>query len=66
MIVLYIAVVDAFKAFDRVHYGKLFRILMSKNSPKIVVRLYFDSSMRRKACVLGIILTHHIFLCLMG
>ena len=42
---------DASKAFDRVHYGKLFSILLSKNIPKIVVRLYFDSYMRQKACV---------------
>ena len=51
MIVLYIAVLDASKAFDRVHHGKLFSILLSKNIPKLVVRLYFDSYMRQKACV---------------
>ena len=41
---------DASKAFDRAH-GKLFSILLSKNIPKIVVRLYFYSYMRQKACV---------------
>ena len=50
MIVLYIAVLDASKAFDRVHYGKLFSIVLSKNIPKIV-RLYVDSHMRQKTCV---------------
>ena len=49
MIVLYIAVLDASKAFDRVHYGKLFSILLSTIIPKTVVRLYFDSYMRQKA-----------------
>ena len=48
---VYSCFLDASKAFDRVHYGKLFRILLSKNIHKIVVRLYFDSYMRQKACV---------------
>ena len=38
-------------AFDNVHYGKLFGILLSKYIPTIVVRLYFDSYMRQKAYV---------------
>ena len=48
---VYSCFLDASKAFDRVHYGKLFIILLSKNIPNIVVRLYFDSYMRQKACV---------------
>ena len=49
---VYSCCLDASKAFDRVHYGKLFSILLSKIIPKIVVRLYFDSYMRQKAwCV---------------
>ena len=51
MIVLYIAVLDAYKAFDRVRYGQLFSILLSIRIPKIVIRLYLDSYMRQKACV---------------
>ena len=30
---------DARKAFDRLHYGKLFNILLERNSPSIVSRL---------------------------
>ena len=48
---VYSCFLDVSKAFDRVNYGKLFSILLSKNIPKIVVRLYFDSYMRQKACV---------------
>ena len=48
---VYSCFLDASKAFDRVHYCKLFSILLSKNIPNIVVRLYFDSYMRLKACV---------------
>ena len=44
---VYSCFLDTSKAFDRVHYCKL----LSKNIPKIVVRLYFDSYMRQKACV---------------
>ena len=47
MIVPYVTVLDTSKAFDRVHYVKLISILLSKNIPKIVVRLYFDSYMRQ-------------------
>ena len=50
-ITVYSCFLDASKAFDRVHYGILFSILLSKNIPKIVVRLYYDSYMRQKACV---------------
>ena len=48
---VYSCFLDASKAFDRLHYGKLFSILLSLNIPKIVVRLYFHSYMRQKACV---------------
>ena len=47
----YSGFLDAFKAFDKVHHGKLFSILLSKKIPKLVVRLCFDSYMRQKACV---------------
>ena len=43
MVVMCIVVLDASKAFDRVHYGKLFRILLSKKLPILIIRLILDS-----------------------
>ena len=47
----YLTTLDASKAFDRVHLGKLFSILLHKDIPTTVVRLYFDSYSRQKARV---------------
>ena len=41
---------DASKAFDKVHYGKLFSLLMSKGLPKVVVRFILDGYIRQSAC----------------
>ena len=35
----YICLLDASKAFDCVHYGQLFKILLSKKSPILIIRL---------------------------
>ena len=35
-----------------VHYGKLFKILISKDLPKSVIRLYFDNYLRQISCVI--------------
>ena len=48
---VYCCLLDASKAFDRVHLGKLFSILLHKDIPTTVVRLYFDSYSRQKARV---------------
>ena len=40
---VYSCMLDASKAFDLVHYGKLFRIVMSKQMPTGVIRLILDS-----------------------
>ena len=42
---------DASKAFDRVHLGNFFTILLHKDIPTTVVRLYFDSYSRQMARV---------------
>ena len=34
---------DASKAFDRIHYGKLFNILISRKLPAFIFRVLFDS-----------------------
>ena len=43
---------DASKAFDRVLYGTLFRVLLTKCVPMCFIRLVIDSYIRQKACVL--------------
>ena len=35
---------------DKVHYGKLFSLLMSKGLPKVVVRFILDGYIRQSAC----------------
>ena len=42
---------DASKAFDKVHYGKLFSLLMSKGLPNVVVRFILDGYIRQSACI---------------
>ena len=39
---------DASKAFDRVHYGKLFDLLMQRNIPAIIVRYLIDNYRRQQ------------------
>lgn len=47
---IYSCLLDASKAFDRVHFGRLFRLLLAKPIPKCVIRLIFDSYIRQTAC----------------
>ena len=39
---VYICMLDASKAFDRVHYGKLFNLLRQRNLPPTITRLLLD------------------------
>ena len=41
---------DASKAFDRVHFGSLFRLLLKRNLPLGIVRLLLDIYTRQQAC----------------
>ncbi len=34
---------DAIKAFDKIHFGKLFKLLVDKRMPAIVIYLLFDN-----------------------
>ena len=49
---VYSCLLDASKAFDRVHYGTLFRLLLTKCVPMCFMRLVLDSYIRQKACAL--------------
>ena len=46
---MYSCLLDASKAFDRVHYGKQFRILLCK---KLIIILILDSYLRQSVCVM--------------
>ena len=49
---VYSCLLDASKAFDRLHYGKLFRILLAKKLPILIIRLILDSYLRQYVCVM--------------
>ena len=48
---VYSCLIDTSKAFDRVHWGKLFSTLIEKKVSYIFLCLIFDSYIRQKACV---------------
>ena len=49
---VYSCLLDASKAFDRVHYGKLFNILLYKKVPFVIIRLLLDAYIRQEARVI--------------
>ena len=48
---VYVCLLDASKAFDKIHYGKLFSMLLSKNIPNKILRLIVNSYIRQQARV---------------
>ena len=49
---VYSCLLDASKAFDKVHYGKLFHILLNRKVPFCIIRLLMDSFERQMARVM--------------
>ena len=47
---VYICMLDASKAFDRVHYSKLFHLLRKRKMPPTVLRLILDMYTRQHMC----------------
>ena len=45
---VYVCMLDASKAFDRVHYGKLFSLLRQRKVPPMVTRLLLDMYTRQR------------------
>ena len=43
---------DASKAFDKIHYGKLFNVLLEKGIPFCIIRILLDAYTRQQARVL--------------
>ena len=48
---MYGCFLDASKAFDKVHYGKLSSLLMSKGLPNVFVRFILEGYIRQSACI---------------
>ena len=44
---VYCCLLDASKAFDRIHYGELFTLLLSTKMPVKIIRLIIDSYVRQ-------------------
>ena len=47
---VYSCMLDASKAFDRVHFGTLFRMLLKLNLPLGILRLLLNIYSRQQAC----------------
>ena len=47
---VYACILDASKAFDKVHFGKLFKLLMDINVPAIVIHFLLDNYTRQNIC----------------
>ncbi len=45
---MYACLLDS--AFDRVHYGKLFDVLMIRNMPAVFIRLLLDGYLNQRIC----------------
>ena len=64
---VYSCMLDPSKAFDRVHFGSLFRLLLKRNLPLGIVRLLLDSYTRQQGNVqYGTNKNLHFFILLTG
>ena len=49
---VYSCMLDASKAFDRVHFGTLFRLLLKRNLRLGIAKLFLGSYTRQQACTI--------------
>ena len=47
---VYSCFLDASKAFDKVHYGKLFNLMLKRGVPSVIVRFILDGYIRHRMC----------------
>ena len=47
---IYLCTLDASKAFDRIHYGKLFNLLCERNVPAVIISLIIGMYTRQRIC----------------
>ena len=48
---VYSCFLDASKAVDKVHYGRLFRLLLDRGMPRVYVRFIIDGYSRQSVCI---------------
>ena len=48
---VYSCFLDASKAFDKGHYGRLFRLLLDRGMPRVYVRFIIDGYSRQSVCI---------------
>ena len=61
---VYCCLLDASKAFDKVHYGKLFKMLLSKNISPFITRLIIDNYIHQMSRVSwGLYMSDYFALC---
>ena len=58
---VYSCLLDVSKAFDKIHYGKLFNVLLRKDVPFCIIRILLDAYTRQQARVLWNICTSDYF-----
>ncbi len=49
---VYVFLLDASKAFDRVEYGKLFQLLLGRKLPTLIIRSILDGYTRLNICTM--------------
>ena len=47
---MYSCFLDVSKLFDKVHYGKLFNLMLKRSVPSVIVRLILDGYIRHPMC----------------
>ena len=47
---VYSCFLDASNAFDKVHYGKLFNLMLKRGVPSVIVRFILDGYIRHSMC----------------
>ncbi len=63
---VYACMLDASKAFDKVQFGKLFKILVDRKMPAIAIHLLFDNYTRQSICTTWNGTKSHTFTALNG
>ncbi len=62
----YACMLDASKAFDKVHFGKLFKLLVDRKMPAIVISLLLNNYTRQNTCTTWNGTKSHTFTALNG